>query len=178
MGRHHPDARRRPAEPPATPEAASTAETRDISESKALRLITIDQAIAGASNLAIILMASHALGRSSGLFVIIFTVYSLALGASRSLVGDPTLVHPREARERPGEPIGAAILLGFALAALILAAGAVTLVWNREMGYALIDSCRRTDARNATVGSDEKATSPTVVETSRSPKAVLDAQAA
>jgi len=135
VGRHHLRSRSRPPTPQ-QPEPST--KTRDISESKALRLITIDQAIAGASNLAIILMASHALGNSSGLFVIIFTVYSLALGASRSLIGDPALVHPREAREKPGEPIGAAILLGLALALLILGAGAVTLVWNHEMGYALI----------------------------------------
>ena len=45
---------------------------------------------------------------------------------------------PEEAKERPGEPIGAAIVLGFALGALIFAAGGVTLIWNREIGFALI----------------------------------------
>jgi len=129
VGRH--DINRRRA-------ARSERAGREISESKALRLITIDQAIAGASNLAIILLASHVLGRSSGYFVIIFTVYSLALGASRALIGDPTLIHPEEARDRPGEPIGAAVVLGVGLGALILGAGAITTIWNHEMGSALM----------------------------------------
>ena len=149
MGRHA--LSRRPTRVQVQPASAATqpaaldstagpvpARKRDISEAKILRQIIVDQANAGASNLAIILMASHALGNSSGYFVIIFTVYSIALGASRALVGDPTLIHPAEARERPGEPMGAAILLGFGLGALILAAGGVTLIWNREFGYALM----------------------------------------
>lgn len=112
--------------------------TDEASEAKTLRMITIDQVIAGSSNIAIILLASHQLGTSSGLFGIIFIVYSLALGMSRALVGDPMLVHPLEAKERPGEPIGASILLGFALGALILVAGGIGLVWNTEVGLALI----------------------------------------
>lgn len=136
MGQHH--LRRRREEQPEAKPSRLTGKTRDPSEAKALRLITIDQAIAGASNLAIILMASHALGKSSGLFVIIFTVYSLALGASRALIGDPTLIHPDEARNQPGEPIGAAVVLGIGLGALIVAAGGITLVWNSEMGWALV----------------------------------------
>lgn len=132
MGRHHIGRRTNSAKQP------KSSKSGDISENKEFRLITIDQAIAGASNLAIILMAAHALGDSSGLFVIIFTVYSLALGASRALVGDPTLIHPLEARERPGEPIGAAIMLGLGLGVLIFGAGAVTLIWNHELAYALM----------------------------------------
>lgn len=143
MGRH--EISRRPSPEVQSPAAVETApgeapapRTRDASESKVLRQIIIDQAIAGASNVGIILMAAHVLGTTSAFFGIIFIVYSLALGASRALVGDPTLIHPAEARERPGEPIGAAIMLGLGLGVLILAAGGITLIWNREFGLGLV----------------------------------------
>jgi len=135
MGRHHLRSRSRPPKPQ---QSEPSTKKRDITEAKALRQIIIDQAIAGASNLAIILMAAHALGTSSGYFVIIFTVYSLALGASRALIGDPTLIHPQEAMEKPGEPIGSAILLGLGIGALLLGAGGVVFLWNHEIAYGLI----------------------------------------
>lgn len=104
-----------------------------------LRLITIDQAIAGASNVLIAIFAARVLGVASfGLFGIVLLVYGIVLGISRALVGDPLLVHTREAEQRPGDAIGSSCLLGTALAIVVLLGGIVSTVWSSELGYGLI----------------------------------------
>ena len=108
-------------------------------EARVLRVITIDQAIAGASNFLIALLAAGVLKKSMfGLFGIIFIVYSIVVGISRALICDPLLVHPEQARSRPGDPIGASIVLGLGMSVVMLGAGAVTTIWSHTLGYALL----------------------------------------
>lgn len=100
---------------------------------------TIDQAISGASNVLIAVLAARVLGvESFGLFGIAFLVYVLAQGAARALVGEPLLLHPAEAEEKPGEMIGSGIILGVALGVLVAAAGLLAHVWDGRLGNALI----------------------------------------
>jgi O-antigen/teichoic acid export membrane protein len=109
------------------------------SAGRRLRIITIDQAIAGASNVLIAVLAAHLLGVASfGLFGIVFLVYVMAQGVSRALIGDPLLVHPEEARDRRGEVIGTGCLLGLCLAALIAATGAAVALVDGQLGGALV----------------------------------------
>lgn len=80
-----------------------------------LSLITIDQIISGASNIIVALLSAHLLGVAAfGYFGLLIIILSVALGVTRSLVGDPVMVHPDDARERPGAPIGAALIVGTA----------------------------------------------------------------
>jgi O-antigen/teichoic acid export membrane protein len=109
------------------------------SAARRLRVITIDQAIAGASNVLIAVLAARLLDVASfGLFGIIFLTDVMVQGVSRALVCDPVLVHPLEAQERPGDVIGTASLLGIGLAGVVLAAGLVASMWNARFGDALI----------------------------------------
>ena len=109
------------------------------SAGRRLRIITIDQAIAGASNVLIAVLAAHLLSVASfGLFGIVFLVYVMAQGVSRALVGDPLLVHPIEAQDRHGEVIGTSCLLGVGLAAVVGAAGLAVSLINGELAAALL----------------------------------------
>ncbi|WP_028654708.1 MULTISPECIES: hypothetical protein [unclassified Nocardioides] len=92
-----------------------------------MSLITIDQIISGASNVIVALLSAHLLGvEAFGYFGLLIIILSVGLGVTRSLVGDPVMVHPDDARERPGAPIGAALIVGtamgvaFAVVALVL----------------------------------------------------------
>lgn len=81
-----------------------------------LSLITIDQIISGASNIIVALLSAHLLGvEAFGYFGLMIIILSVALGVTRSLVGDPVMLHPTDARERPGAPIGAALIVGTAM---------------------------------------------------------------
>jgi len=112
---------------------------RNRSAGRRLSTITIDQAIAGASNVLIAILAARALDVAAfGLFGIVFIVYVTAQGASRALVCEPLLVHPAEAQERPGDAIGAAAVLGVAFGALVAVAGLVAWVWDGRLGSALV----------------------------------------
>jgi len=109
------------------------------SAGRRLSTITIDQAIAGASNVLIAILAARALGVAAfGLFGIVFIVYVTAQGASRALICEPLLVHPAEAEERPGDAIGTAAVLGVALGSVVAASGLVALVWDDRLGNALL----------------------------------------
>lgn len=109
------------------------------SANRRLTIMTIDQVISGASNVLMAVLAAHVLGVASfGLFGIVFLVYTLACGVSRSLVSEPLLVHPIEAEDRPGEVIGAALLISLGLAVIVLLAGFAVLQWNTSLGYALV----------------------------------------
>jgi O-antigen/teichoic acid export membrane protein len=104
-----------------------------------LSVITIDQAIAGASNVLIAVLAARLLSVASfGLFGIVFLVYVMVQGVSRALVCDPLLVHPIEARERTAEPIGTSCLLGLGLGAVVLVGGLGARMWEPSLGDALI----------------------------------------
>jgi O-antigen/teichoic acid export membrane protein len=102
-------------------------------------LITIDQAVAGASNVLVALLAARLLGVSSfGLFGIVFLAYVVLQGVSRALVSDPLLVHPVEAQERPAEVIATSSLLGLALAAITIVTGLGARHFSHDLGGALI----------------------------------------
>lgn len=109
------------------------------SAGRRLSTITIDQAIAGASNVLIAILAARALGVAAfGLFGIVFIVYVTAQGASRALICEPLLVHPVEAEERPGDAVGTAAVLGLALGAVVAAGGLVAHIWDGRLGNALL----------------------------------------
>lgn len=104
-----------------------------------LSVITIDQAIAGASNVLIAILAARLLAVASfGLFGIVFLVYVSVVGVSRALVSDPLLVHPVEAQERSDEVIGTACLLGSGLGIVVLVAGLAVGLWAAQLGAALM----------------------------------------
>jgi O-antigen/teichoic acid export membrane protein len=102
-------------------------------------VITIDQALAGASNVLIAVLAARVLGvESFGLFGIVFIVYTMLQGVSRALVCDPLLVHAEEATERPGEAIGTSCVLGLGVAVVVLFGGIGARMWDARLGDALI----------------------------------------
>lgn len=109
------------------------------SAGRRLSTITIDQIIAGASNVLIAVLAARMLGVGAfGLFGIVFIVYMTAQGISRALICDPLLVHPVEARERPGDVIGAARVLGLGIGAVVCAIAGFAWIWDSSLGGALL----------------------------------------
>lgn len=109
------------------------------SAGRRLSTITIDQAIAGASNVLIAILAARALGVAAfGFFGIVFIVYVTAQGASRALVCEPLLVHPAEAEERPGDAIGTASVLGVALGIVVALSSLAGYAWDQQLGNALL----------------------------------------
>jgi O-antigen/teichoic acid export membrane protein len=109
------------------------------SAGRRLSTITVDQAIAGLSNVFIAVLAARALGVAAfGFFGIVFIVYVTAQGASRALICEPLLVHPAEAEERPADVIGTASVLGLVLAAVVVVSGLVADLWSADLGNALV----------------------------------------
>lgn len=103
------------------------------------RVITIDQAIAGASNVLIAVLAARLLSVSAfGFFGLVFLVYVMVQGVARALVCDPLLVHPEEAAARRGEIIGTSCVLGLGLAGVVLLAGLAGQLWDGRLGDALL----------------------------------------
>jgi O-antigen/teichoic acid export membrane protein len=128
-----------PAEPAESAEDGQPAEAAGQSAGRRLSVITIDQMIAGASNVLIAVLAAQVLGAAAfGLFGIVFLVYVMTQGFSRALICDPLLVHTQEAEQRPGEVIGTSTLLGLTVGALIVAAGFVARLWQDDLGNAFI----------------------------------------
>ena len=112
---------------------------RDRSARRRLGLITVDQAIAGASNVLISVLAARFLPVAAfGLFGIVFLVYVLAQGVCRALVCDPLLVHPVEGEQRRGEVIGTSALLGVGLGGIVALCGLLARVWSGQLGTALL----------------------------------------
>jgi len=112
---------------------------KDQSAGRRLSTITVDQIIAGASNVLIAVLAARVLGVGAfGLFGIVFVVYATAQGASRALVCEPLLVHPREAEERPGDVLGTSLLLGLGIGAIVAGSGGISLFWDGGLGWSLI----------------------------------------
>jgi O-antigen/teichoic acid export membrane protein len=104
-----------------------------------LSVITIDQAIAGGSNVLIALIAARLLSAASfGLFALIFLTYVMAQSVSRALVCDPLLVHPVEAEGRKGEVIGTSCLMGLGLGGAVVLVGVAVSTLNTSLGLALI----------------------------------------
>jgi O-antigen/teichoic acid export membrane protein len=109
------------------------------SAGRRLSTITIDQAIAGASNVLIAVLAARVLGPASfGLFGIVFLVYVTAQGISRALVGEPLLIHPEEAEARRGDILRTASAVGVGLAGAVLVGGLVADIWSGSLGTAMI----------------------------------------
>jgi O-antigen/teichoic acid export membrane protein len=109
------------------------------SAGRRLGVATIDQAIAGASNVLIAVLAARILGvESFGLFAIVFLVYLLVQGTARALTSEPLLLHPAEAEERPGDAIGTGLVLGIGLGAIVVLGGLVAHLWDGRLGSALI----------------------------------------
>jgi O-antigen/teichoic acid export membrane protein len=104
-----------------------------------LSLITVDQAIAGGSNVLIAVLAARLLDAASfGLFGLVFLLYVMAQGVSRALVCDPLLVHPVEAENRKPEVIGTSCTLGIALGVGVILLGLVMLLVDEGLGVALV----------------------------------------
>ncbi|GAA3518702.1 hypothetical protein GCM10022234_12740 [Aeromicrobium panaciterrae] len=109
------------------------------SSGRRLGVLTIDQAIAGASNVLMLVLAARVLPVASfGLFSIVFLTYGLIQGVARALVGDPMLMHSAEAEERAGDAIGASTILGFGLAVFVLVGGVVAHIWDSRLGDAFL----------------------------------------
>ena len=101
--------------------------------------ITIDQVIAGSSNVLIAIVAARVLGvESFGLFGIVFIIYVTGQGVSRALVSEPLLVHPVEAKEKPGEVIGAAVVLGLGVGVVVCLGGLLASLWDMRLAEALL----------------------------------------
>lgn len=109
------------------------------SAGRRLGVATIDQAISGASNVLIAVLAARILGvESFGLFGIVFLVYVMVQGSARALVGEPLLLHPVEAEERPGDAIGTGCVLGLGLGLVVLLGGLAAHLWDGRLGNAMI----------------------------------------
>ncbi|HEX7739218.1 MAG TPA: hypothetical protein VF426_06190, partial [Marmoricola sp.] len=99
----------------------------------------LDQVVAGGSNLLVAVLAARTLGPSGfGLFSIAFTVYVTAQGASRAMVGEPLLIHPKEIEERTGEAIASGVVLGVAFALVVAAGAALTSIWSSGLAWSLL----------------------------------------
>jgi O-antigen/teichoic acid export membrane protein len=104
-----------------------------------LSLITVDQAIAGGSNVLIAVLAARLLDAAEfGLFGLVFLLYVMAQGVSRALVCDPLLVHPVEAEGRKPEVIGTSCTLGVALGLAVVLIGLAMLPVDSDLGLALV----------------------------------------
>lgn len=83
--------------------------------------MTIDQAIAGSSNVLFAVLAAHVLDVASfGLFGVVFLTYTVAQCVVRALVSDPLLVHAVDAAGREHEILGTGAALGLCLGAALL----------------------------------------------------------
>ncbi len=95
-----------------------------------LSVITLDQIMSGLSNLGVALLSAHLLGvEAFGYFGLLLVIVAAAMGVSRSLVGDPVMVHPQDARERPGQPVAGVLMIALGLSGvLVVLAGVLHLV--------------------------------------------------
>ena len=104
-----------------------------------LSVVVVDQVLSGASNILIALLSAHLLGTAAfGYFGLILVIYAAAQGVNRSLVGDPLMVHPDDARHRAGAPISAALIVGGAIGSLVAAIGGIFWWLDVPMGLELV----------------------------------------
>ena len=109
------------------------------SQVRRLGVASIDQAISGASNFLITLLAAQILGiEAFGLFGITMLVYIVVVGVARALISEPLLLHPVEAEERSSDAISSASVLGTALGLLVLGSGIAARPWDDRLGDGLI----------------------------------------
>lgn len=95
--------------------------------------------IAGGSNVLIAVLAARLLDTALfGLFGLVFLVYAMVQQGARSLVSEPLLLHPQEARERTGEVLGAGATLGLGLGVIVAAAAAGAWAWDHRLAHALV----------------------------------------
>lgn len=74
-----------------------------------------------------------------GEFAIVFLVFVVGQSVPRALVGQPLLIHPKEADEDPGVALGSGIVVGLGVGALIALAGAGTFLSGAQgLGEALM----------------------------------------
>jgi hypothetical protein len=104
-----------------------------------LSVVVVDQVLSGASNILIALLSAHMLGTAAfGYFGLILIIYAAAQGVNRSLVGDPLMVHPDDARQRVGAPISAALIVGGGIGSVVALIGAVLWVTHVPLGPELV----------------------------------------
>lgn len=104
-----------------------------------LSVVVVDQVLSGASNVLIALLSAHMLGVAAfGYFGLLLIIYAAAQGVNRSLVGDPLMVHPDDARDRVGAPVSAALYVGGGIGALVALVGAVLWVTGVPLGPELV----------------------------------------
>lgn len=109
------------------------------SANRRLSTITLDQIISGGSNVLTSVFAAHVLTIGGfGLFSVVFLIYVTAQGVARALVSGPVLIHPDQAEHRPGDAIGAALLVGVVLGALAVAYGVLGLLLHLDAAGAMI----------------------------------------
>lgn len=104
-----------------------------------LSVVVVDQILSGASNILIALLSAHMLGTAAfGYFGLILIIYAAAQGVNRSLVGDPLMVHPDDARDRVGAPISAALIVGGGIGAVVALIGAALWLTHVPLGPELV----------------------------------------
>jgi O-antigen/teichoic acid export membrane protein len=109
------------------------------SSARRLSTITIDQAISGASNILIAVLAARLLDTAHfGRFGLVLLLYGMVQSANRALIGGPLLVHPEEARQRTREVVDSGLVVGVVLAALVFTLGLAASVWDPGLGRAVL----------------------------------------
>lgn len=93
-------------------------------QNRRMALVTVDQALAGASNILVLLFIAHLLSPGDfGLFALLFLGYGMASTAGRALICQPVLVHPEDTDERPRSVLGSTVLFALLAASACLAVG-------------------------------------------------------
>lgn len=103
-------------------------------------IIAVDQAVAGGSNVLLILVAANKLpAHDFGLFSVVVLSYALASMVVRALVCEPLLAYRREVRDERGSAVGAVALVGLIIGSVTITAGlTVWLFVAQELGQALV----------------------------------------
>lgn len=100
--------------------------TSEASAPRRLAVVTVDQAVSGASNILAAVLAARILEpQDFGAFSLAFIVYGLVLAGSRSVLSSPVLMTPQESGRRLCEVAGAAWLFSIVptVILLVIAAG-------------------------------------------------------
>lgn len=102
-------------------------------------MVTIDQAVSGASNLLVVLLGAHALTPLEfGVFSLILLGCVFALAPTRALIAVPVLVHPEDADEQPWRVLGSATVLGTWVGAAFGVVGALLYLFGSDMAPAVL----------------------------------------
>jgi len=102
-------------------------------------LITLDQGLSSASNLAVALLAMNVLEPADfGRFALILLTYAFALGPTRAVVSLPVLVHPEDAERRAWAVLGSALVLDVWAGAICLAVGGLLALGGSSLAPAML----------------------------------------